>query len=57
MKSFMRSYQEASDEVKISFRQNCKLALYGAMKSFKAKLDKLSLSGEAILLGSYEVKC
>jgi len=29
----------------------------GVTKSFKAKLDKLSLSGEAIPLGSGEVKC
>jgi len=50
MKSFMRIYQE-------SFKRSCKLTLYGAMKSLKAKLDKLSLSGEAIPLGSCVIKC
>jgi len=49
--------KKASGEARISFRRSCKLALYGAMKSFKAKLDKLSLSGEAIPLGSCEAKC
>jgi len=48
---------KASGEARVSFRRSCKLALYGAMKSFEVKLDKLSLSGEAIPLGSCKDKC
>ena len=47
----------ASGEARSEVGRSCKLALCGAIENFKAKLNKLSLLGEAIPLGSCKAKC